>query len=316
MSDPQVAAPEPTAVPAAVEPAPVATNPAPTALAPAADPAPAAPTVIADPAPASEPAPAPATMPDNWRNLMAGEDEKTLKLLDRYKTPGDAAAALREAQQKIREGVSDKLPDEPTDDQIAAYRERNGIPEEHTGYELKMADGLVVGEEDKPLVDAVLQAMHGTNASPESVNAAVNAYYTMQEQAYADRELQDSQDSSATTQSLKDSWGPDYHGNMNAVRSLLNTVPENVREGIQSARMPDGSALFNSPEIMDWMAGISRKSNPAATVMPNSNNPVQAMTDELNQIEGWMKERSPKYWKDEKTQARYRELLDAQDAMR
>tara|TARA_R110000850_G_scaffold269167_2_gene401016 strand:- start:11742 stop:12674 length:933 start_codon:yes stop_codon:yes gene_type:complete len=270
--------------------------------------------VAQSPAPI-EAAPAP-VMPNDWRNQMAGEDEKTLKLLERYKTPGDAANALREAQQKIREGVADKLPENATDEQLAVYREQNGIPADASGYEITLSDGLVIGADDKPMVDTVLAAMHGANAPPESVNAAVNAYYTMQEQAYNDREVKDNADQSSTVAALKESWGNDYQANQNAVASLLNTVPEAVREELQSARMPNGDAIFNSPEVMEWMASVSRKTNPAATVMPNSNNPIKGMNDEIQHIEKLMKTNNAEYWGDSKMQDRYRELLGAQEASR
>lgn len=309
--------------PPAVDPASTPSqDPAPSAAPPVETPAPsAAPaTAVSDPAPTAAPAPAqaeaPQSMPENWRSLMSGENKKTLNQLERYKTPADMANALIEAKQKIREGVSEKLPENPTDEQIAAYREQNGIPAEHTGYELALNDGLVIGEDDKPIIDSVLQAMHGTNASPDTVNATVNAYYTMQEQAYADREVKDNSDRTDAVAALKDAWGADYQANQNAVVSLLNTVPEGIREELQSARLPNGDALFNSPDFMEWMAGVSRKSNPAATVMPNANNPVQAMNDELTHIENTMKNEPNKYWGDPAMQKRYNELLGAKESMR
>ena len=266
--------------------------------------------------PSAEPSsPEPAGMPDNWRALMAGEDDKTLKQLDRYSTPADMAKALIEAKQKIREGLATGLPDDPTDDQVAAYREKNGIPAEASGYEIKLEDGLVIGDEDKPVLDHVLQAMHGANATPDQVNAMTNAYFAMQEQAYQDQQVVDTQQSQEATNELKDVWGTDFIGNTNAVKSLLNTLPESVKEQFEGARLADGRAVFNSPEVMQWMADTARQANPAATIMPNVANPVQAMGDEIKSIEKVMRENPNEYWRDNDMQARLRELMDAQDGM-
>ena len=72
---------------------------------------------------------------------------------------------------------------------------------------------------------------------------------------------------------------------------------------------------MNNPEMLMFLADMSRKTNPAATVVPNSTNPVGAIKDEISTIEALMKADDPKYWKDEGMQARYRELLTAQEGM-
>jgi hypothetical protein len=290
---------------------------------PAADPAPSTtPTpepVAQDPAPAPNDPP-PATAADSWgedwRQKIAGDDEKWMKQLDRYSTPQAMAEALRNAQEKIRSGQAKSLPDNPTDEQMAEWREQQGIPESFDKYDLKLEDGLIIGDDDKPMVDAFLEAMHGKNATPDQVNAGLNAYYKMQEAQIQQIEQQDNTDKETALQSLRDEWGPDFQSNRNALMSLMNGIPEAAKEMFMNARLADGTAMLNSPDLLMWMADLSRKTNPAATVVPNSNNPSQAINDELKQLNGWMATGDKRYWKDEGAQARWRQLTEAQENMK
>lgn len=92
-------------------------------------------------------------------------------------------------------------------------------------------------------------------------------------------------------------------------------MPEEIRTDFVDARMADGTALLNSAPLMTFLADISRKTNPAATVVPDSLNPSTTVSDEITKIETMMSDEPDKYWEDGKVQARYRELLDARDQM-
>jgi len=71
--------------------------------------------------------------------------------------------------------------------------------------------------------------------------------------------------------------------------------------------------LMNSPEFLQWSAAQAFDINPSATVVPNSNNPVQSMNDEIEALEKRMGDDD--WHKDAKAQARYQQLLDAKDKL-
>ncbi len=286
-------------------------DPAPTPA--PADPAPAP--APADPAPA-DPAPAPAPADDDWRKVLAGDDEKMMGRLSRYSTQNDAIKAGLEAQDKLRTTRSNTLPNNATDEQLAEYREQNGIPATFGEYDIALDDGLVIGEDDKAMVDSVLEAMHGTNATQDQVKSVLNAYYAGQEAQIEAIGEKDNNDKNTALDALKDEWGPDFNGNKNALQSLINQIPEGSREGFLNARMADGTAMLNDPGMLMFLADISRKTNPAATVVPNAENPGQVIASEKKEIEGWMQTNDAKYWKDEAVQDRYRKLLTAEDGMK
>mgnify|MGYP000100175251 CR=1 FL=1 len=53
-----------------------------------------------------------------------------------------------------------KLSEAPTDEELAEYRKANNIPEAPDKYDLTFDSGLVIGKEDKPIVDSFLKYAH------------------------------------------------------------------------------------------------------------------------------------------------------------
>ena len=72
--------------------------------------------------------------------------------------------------------------------------------------------------------------------------------------------------------------------------------------------------MFNSPEVLAWFNDVARKVNPAGTVVPNANNPVQAIDDEIKALESKMG--MPEWYKDTQSQERYRELVNARSNLK
>ena len=125
---------------------------------------------------------------------------------------------------------------------------------------------------------------------------------------------QDGIDTQTTQRQLKDAWGSDFQTNLNMMKGLANQLPESVREDFLNARLANGQALFNSPEFAIFMADIARKLNPAGTVVPNSNNPTQAISDEIKTLEAKMG--TDEWFKDIDSQNRLQSLYTAAEGMK
>lgn len=263
------------------------------------------------------------TAPEDWRSQMlkkAGFEEgddfnKHLKQLERVSDFGVLTKNYLSAQDKIRSGeISNGLPENPTDEQMTEWREANGVPATAEDYQLALDEGLVLGESDERVMESVYEIAHANNVPAETLSAMTNAMLAGR-QAEADARIsQDGVDNQTTSRQLKDAWAGDFDTNLNMVKGLVNQLPETVKEMFESARMPDGKAVFNSPEIMVAMADWARKINPAATVVPNSANPMQAMNDEIASLEARMG--TPEWSKDKDAQNRYMSLIDAQSQMK
>lgn len=254
--------------------------------------------------------------PEDWREKYAGEDEKKLKQLARYASPQAALDALFAAQAKIRSGdLKSTLKPDATPEELAAWRTENGIPESPDKYELKLADGLVVGETDKPIVDEFLKEAHEANMHPEQVNKALSWYLDKQAQAQEAQQEFDASTKDECDNALREEYGTEYRRNLQIANDLLSGAPEGVKDRLLGGRMADGTPIGNDPAVIRWLVGMAREINPVATVVPGSGaNAMQAVESELATLREKMGDHNSDYWKGpsaQRNQARYRELISA-----
>ena len=214
--------------------------------------------------------------------------------------------------QKIRSGqLQEPLPEDATEDQIKEYRRANNIPLEPEGYLKDLPEGLVIGDEDKAIVEDVVARMHGKNASPEIVHEMLGWYNDFAEQTQAEMAEIDTQQQQETLTELKDKWGADYTNNMNLINGMLKSVfGQEALDNLTNGRYGDGRGFFNDPKIMEGMATLARLHNPHGKPIPNDVTALQATEDEIAEIEKFMRTNRADYNKDEKMQARLLELYD------
>jgi len=269
------------------------------------------------PSPGATPSPAPTPEPtkgwgDNWRQQYAGEDTKLLQRLERYQSPKAALDALIAAQNKISSGeLRAPLPENATPEQVAAYRQQNGIPEKPEGYFEKLPDGLVIGDADKPMFNSFAEGLHKLNAPPQIAQYAVSWYNKLQEEQAAKVAEGDTTAKTATEDALRAEWGADYRANINHIQGFLAQAPEGVADLVANARGSDGKAILNDPNVVRWLASVARDLNPTGTIVPTGSTVGKGLEDEITEIEGFMKTNRAEYRKDEKKQARLRDLYDA-----
>lgn len=255
--------------------------------------------------------------PADWQDRVSKGDEKRAAVLKRYASPEAVADALIAAQTRIRSGeLRPTLPANAKPEEIAAWRKDNGIPETPAGYELKFDNGIVIGEQDKPVIDKFLTSAHEQNMRPEQVKAVVGWYYQEQERIAEEMAQRDEEQRLETLDKLNVEWGKDFRREINMIHGVLARFPDDVRAALEGARLPDGRGLFNHPEVMRGFSAIARELNPAGVLAPSGGGDIaQTLKTEIEQIEKWMSapRKSPdgkKYWEDDKVQARYRDLLD------
>ena len=287
--------------------------------APAADPAPADPAPTA-PAPAATATPAtPEPAGDwnpKWRELMAGGDEKELKQLTRYASPLEVWKKARALEGRLSSGeVKPVLAKDATPEQIAEYRKAHGIPEAPDKYDIK---GVKIDDDDKPMIDKIVASMHGANATPEQVKAAISVLPEMKRQALAARAEADHNAASAAEEALRAEWGADFKRHMNLIGGVLDlTGSPNLKQQLIQGRLADGTPIGSSPEAMRFLLNLALIQNPAGVVVPSSGgDQMQGVADEIGKIEKVMKENRPAYNKDEAMQARYRELLGVRETLK
>ncbi len=147
------------------------------------DPEPAAspdPEPSAEPASEPEPEPAAKLWPETWREAMAGDDKKELKQLQRYASPEKVWAKARELERRMSAGeLRSALADDASEEEVAAWRKENGIPETPTGY--GNFESLNIPEDDRPVIEGFLEAAHSKNSTPAQVQNMLDWYYQEEE---------------------------------------------------------------------------------------------------------------------------------------
>jgi hypothetical protein len=254
----------------------------------------------------------------DWRVRAAGEDEKLAKWLGRYQSENAAFAALKKHGDDIASGKYIKpLGEDATDEEKAAWRKSNGVPDAPEGYLEKLPDGLTIGEDDKPAVDSFVKAMHDLNAPASITQGALKAYYALVEEQEAAAADANEAAKAKGEDALREEWGADYRRNLNALHNYLETVPEVIQDAVLGSVGPDGIRLANNPEFLKWMTGISLERNPHATVVTNtSGDPVKAIDAEIAELEDYMAKHRKAWFADDAKQSRYQELVNARDRMK
>lgn len=279
----------------------------------AADPAKKTADTILDDTGADKAAVTPADWPGDWRQKLAGDDKKLLAQLERYTSPVDLAKKIREQDALIAQGKHKvALPKDATAEQIAAYRKENGIPETVDKYDLALPDGLVIGEQDKPIVTNMLTTMHNMNLSNDQVKQVLASYYQQEKEFLTAREADIAKNKTTQEDELRTDWGNEYRTNITTIASLVKTFSEQTRNALVAAIDSDGYPLLNNKSFLKDMAVMARTINPIDTVVSgNGSNQMSSVDDEIKGIEAKMG--TKEYYKDEKTQARYRQLVEWRD---
>lgn len=265
----------------------------------------------------TQPIVAPQTWPDNWRQEMAGNDEKELKRLERLKSPAEVYKSYRELE-KIKSSFTPapKAPGkDSTPEEIKAYREHLGVPEDPKGYDLTFDDGTAIGDDVMPLVEGYLKFAHENNMPPEQVKSSLKWY--MDDIAQQQEQLKVINDEARINgiTDLKAEWGGEFKGNMNAIQSLFTEAPEGVMSSLLGATDASGLKFANNPDNIRWLVSLAKTINPTASLLPAGANDEASIDTELDKLKNLMNSKDPaernKYWKDPKAQERFLALTNA-----
>ena len=250
---------------------------------------------------------------EDWRQRMAGDDEKALNQLGRYKTPADVWNKARALEQRITSGElknTSPFPSEGTEDEKVAWRAANNVPEAYDKYDLKQD----LDDDGRAVLEGFLQHAHANNYSTDMVSGMVDYFISKYEGDVNKATEADGERKKATEDALRAEWAGDYRGHMNRIEGLLDMVGEGKGTDVLEARMADGTMLRDSPEAMNFLLEAAIAINPATTLMPSGDmGSIDSIEDEMSDIKGKMGTKA--YINNPKLQERYRTLLDAKMKM-
>ena len=246
------------------------------------------------------------------------DEKKLLGRLERYQSPNAVVDALLQVQDRISRGeMRSVLPKDAKPEELVKWRAENGIPEKPEGYPITLEPGMVIGEEDKPILAEIQKSAHAMNLHPQQFNGLVNLYYDIIDTQQTKREELDVKARDDTDDHFRKVWGGDYRKNKAMIEAFADMGPPGTKDLLFGARLADGTPLASHPGILQFLSDRSREVIDAATIVPaDSAQLAKSVQDEMNSIKGLMADKNSKYWKGpeaEGLQKRFRELAAAQE---
>ncbi|TFH47951.1 MAG: hypothetical protein E4H01_07275 [Lysobacterales bacterium] len=261
------------------------------------------------------------TWNDGWRSQLAAgstDSGKELKQLERYESPEQIWRKARELERKMSAGeLRSAKPEGGTDAEITKWRSENNVPAKPEEYEIHMAEGGIPPKDDDPFLQSFLKSAHAADYTQSQVNSAISSFYgevAAQQTQIAEAEAEAAK---RTDDQLHQEWGADYRVNKNMAEALLARAPEGFRDRFMNGYLDDHTPIKASPEAWKWLVQMEREVNAAATVLPGAGGDVGAsIATELASLRKMMGNTNSEYWKGadaEKNQARYRQLIEAEE---
>lgn len=232
------------------------------------------------------------------------------KELARYKSQEDYMLSGMAAKEKIRSGEYKltKLPEDATEEEIAAWRKENDVPDEAKDYDIPKIAGHKWTEEDTPFIDTFKGVAHKSNLRQDQLDNLTQWYadtIAEQQDVYLENLAnQDRQDAETLEDELRAELGPqEYKPTSRLVQRFLKDKENGIggfEEMFRNARYPDENGgyrrLINHPGMARWLIDISRDTYGDAALI--NGDARTAMSNRKAEIEKIMKEDMNKYWKD------------------
>jgi hypothetical protein len=250
---------------------------------------------------------------------------KELKRLERLgiERPEQVYGLYRDLDNKLNGGGLVKLPGKDAKpEDVAEFHKAIGVPEKPEGYieHIKLENGAVIGEADKPILNSFTEALHKAGAPPSAVNAAANWYYKLQEEAAAAQDDDDDTFRRESEKVVKEEFGPAFNRKANNIASLFTTAPggadsknpNSLYNRLVNGRTADGKLIGNDPDVMRWLIGMADDVNPIRSVTEDGTSSVKSVEKELEELQAMRRADKKKYYSDA-VQAREAELMAARD---
>ncbi|MGR9413166.1 hypothetical protein [Rhizobium leguminosarum] len=249
-----------------------------------------------------------AALPDNWRELAAGENEDQLKLLKRYGSLNGVVKALQEAQNTIRSGkIKRDMPDPKDEKAMAEWRKEQGIPDKPEGYVLPEPVTKRLVDADKPVLSSFTEFAHANNLPPDFVAKGAEWYVAMAEQAAEVQAQNDAKASEDVEDALRDVWSRDeFKGNRMLAKRFMESAGD-IGDVWTEARLPDGRRLGDIASFVQWASDQGR--NSFGDVVFSSTDAEAKHTSRRTEIEKTMKTDIDKYYA-EGMDKEYAQILD------
>lgn len=213
----------------------------------------------------------------DWRSGI--EDEKLSKFAEKFTDPKDALKTAFEFRQKLSNAVV--LPGKnASEEDIKEFHKRLGVPDSPDGYKIDYPEDESLKEE----LSMIVERMHAKGATPEAVQAAVEARKESVEKGQEAYLESLEQSRIQAEEALKKDWGNDYDKNAKyAQRGAVQFGGDEFKEFLEKAEV-DGVPLGNHPQFLKVFSAIGRKMGEGGLHMALDEDEKQSMSSEIDTL--------------------------------
>lgn len=252
---------------------------------------------------------------DDWREKLAGKDERMLSRLRRFASLENFGKSYRELENKLHSATGPRsLPEGASEEEVAAYRKAVGVPEAPDGYGIQLPEDAP--EHDKSVLNAVLDAAHKAHTPPGLLKPIVETF--LKERAEAAREFaeQGAREAAATRMALRSEWGGrDWDLNMRIIDRALDHYTGDRGAELANVRLANGQPLATNELFARFIANVGRDVMPAEVLEFGGGSGGKTIQEQIDEGLAVMNADPNKYWSDEH-QARMSKLFAAQEQLK
>lgn len=261
--------------------------------------------------------------PENWREQLAGDDKSALKSLTRYKAPQDMWKAHQQQTRSISERGLARPKEGSSDEEFATWRKDNDIPSSKEDFQIELADGRTLGDDDKPIADSLMaySVEKDLNLTQSQMNGLFDWYFSglLEQSANAVIDADD-QLKADTLTILTEAWGQDYRGNISRGELVFKDADPDFMDMMLTARDSQNRIISQTHLFKQEMARLGRIQYPAdIPIGGDINASIKDLTSRRSELEKMMGDPRSDYWKGAASaglQSEYRDIIDSQTRLK
>lgn len=223
----------------------------------------------------------------DWRAPI--EDAKTREYAGKFTSVSDLADSALKSRQQLSKAIVPPGKN-ASDEDIAAFREKIGVPKEAAGYKITYPENIpealdpAKNEGMKAQVDEFLAEVHAKGGNNDVAQAVIGKYFKMAVESKVAHDKTLAENAENAHAGLMKEWGGDMNGNINAAkRAATEFGGDEFAEFVENTEV-DGRKLGDHPGFLKAFAKIGRRMSESGDVEIIDDAGRQSAQDRIDQI--------------------------------
>lgn len=195
---------------------------------------------------------------DAWRDLVAGDNKKLRKELDKSASPSDFGKRFNSLLSRVGDSNVVRKPTEKSSpEEITAWRQARGVPEKATDYKINLPEGApALDTLGKALTDQFLADAHAAEMDQKQIDVSLANMERMRLTIEAERDKQVEQFRKENEDTLRGQWGPDYRRNEEYANRALQEYFPDLGPEFLNLRLENGSRVGDHAALLMGLAQL------------------------------------------------------------